>query len=303
MRRLTTLLVLAVVVMATFVPSAPAQIVPAPPAPIAPPPELRPLLDLLGPPGTALTEPACATLGTLLGLGVVVVPGLPTTVETVTAIPLGGLPIDGRAELGAAVDLLLFVEGSGCGLLPLAAERTVCAADDGLLSPLRLPDLPVESTGVPLDPGDFVPILPPPAGTVVDTFGVLATIGVPGAREVADALDAVGDCGLRARFTAFGIPPAAPADPALPTIPPAPAVGGSHQPASPSAGPVGRVAPRSAVPAPRSAVPRASFAPRQVTGASRAAPDPAPGWLAGLVAVALAALVHRALAPRRGGLH
>ena len=107
---------IAVTVLATT-PVAHAQVLPQPPPIPAPPPQLQPLLDLLAPVGGVVAQPGCAALGTVLGLGALAVPGLPGTIEQQTGIPLSGLPIALQPELLSFVNTLLYVQGSGCGLL------------------------------------------------------------------------------------------------------------------------------------------------------------------------------------------
>jgi len=187
-------------------PAATAQILPPPPAIPAPPAELKPLLELLSGPGGLVTEPGCAALGTVLGLGALVIPGLPGTIEAQTGLSLAGLPIDLQPELLSLVNTLLFVQGSGCGLLPLAAERTVCAPDDALSAALEARSF-LNLPGLPVQLGDFVPVPAPTAGSVVDMFRTLARLNVPGAAEVVAAMNAVGDCELRTRFRNVEPPP------------------------------------------------------------------------------------------------
>ncbi len=263
---------------------------PLPPLP-TPPAELQPLLELLSGPGGILTEPGCAALGTVLGLGAVVVPGVPGTIEAQAGISLAALPIALQPELLRLVDTLLFVQGSGCGLLPLAAERVVCASDDDLDAALQqirqqlnlIPDLPVQV-------GDFVPVPAPTLGAVVDTVRVLARLGLPGAAEVSTALAEVGACGLRKRFTDV-VAPDIPADPvpAEPILaPPTPAsvprvtAPAFNRPAAPPAPPLGQIA-----------------VPAVTTRGDSPVADQLPRWLQILAVLALVAFLYRSLAPRR----
>jgi hypothetical protein len=287
----TRLLLVAVVTLAALTgPGARGELVPpAPPIPDTPA-ELDPLLELLAPLGGVVSQPGCAGLGTVLGLGTVVIPGIPGTLEQV-GVPLSVLPIELHPELLAIVDTLLFVQGSGCGLLPLAAERTVCASDDDLAVAAEQVRAGLNLPGLPLRIGDFVPPPVPTAGAVVDTVKVLAGLGVPGASEVAAALDDVGDCELRPRLLNLGVPAAV--DTAAPAAPP------RTEPVGPDL-PEGRT-PVLAAPAPQQP---AVVAPAdRPTGPIRVAPvrdeEEAPQWLRWCAVLALMAFLYRAVAPRR----
>ena len=168
-----------------------------------------------------VTEPGCAALGTVLGLGTIVIPGLPGTIEAQTGLPISGLPIALQPELLSLVNTLLFVQGSGCGLLPLAAERTVCVSDDDLTAALQQARPQLNLPGLPVQLGDFVPVPAPTAGSIVDMFRTLANLDVPGGAEVVAALNDVGECELRTRFTNVEAPPLPPAaglvPPSIPT--------------------------------------------------------------------------------------
>lgn len=282
----------AIAVLAATTPGAArAEILPPLPPLPTPPAELDPLLELLSGPGGVLTEPGCAALGTVLGLGAVVVPGVPGTIESQVGISLAVLPIALQPELLRLVDTLLFVQGSGCGLLPLAAERMVCASDDdmdGALQQIRqqlnlIPDLPVQV-------GDFVPVPAPTLGALVDTVRVLAELGLPGATEVSTALADVGSCGLRKRFTNVVAPelPADPVDaepiplPSAPGSPPGVTLPAFNRPAAPPTPPLGQIA-----------------VPAVTTPVESSLADQVPRWLQNLAVLSLIAFLYRSLAPRR----
>jgi hypothetical protein len=182
------------------------------------------LLDLLGGPAGVAAQPTCAVLGTALGLGTLAIPGLPGTIETQTGLPLSALPFALQPELLTLANTLLFVQGSGCGLLPLAAERTACATDDDLAAQLQALK-PPPTTGLPIDPFAFVPELVPPVGALVDAFRVLAAQGLPGAADVVTALEDAGPCEIRNRLRNIVPPALSPmSTPAAPSLPSAPTV-------------------------------------------------------------------------------
>jgi hypothetical protein len=283
----------ALVVLAT--PVAQADLLPPPPAIPTPPEELQPLLELLAGPGGIVTEPGCAVLGTVLGLGAIVVPGLPGTIEAQTGLALSGLPVALQPELLSLVNTVLFVQGSGCGLLPLAAERTVCATDDDLAASLAQVREQLSLPGLPVKVGDFVPVPAPTAGSIVDTFRVLATLSVPGAAEVVAALNEVGDCGLRTRFTNVE-PPTVPAEPT--PAPPTPPPPGPIAPASVPPARLPVLAPGPAVPAAPIATPSpAATAPTSTSALPTHVPESVPRWLQWLAIAALVAFLYRAISP------
>ncbi len=286
MRRLALVAAIALVVLVAM-PTARAQLLPPPPAIPTPPEQLEPLLEILSGPGGVVTEPGCAVLGTLLGLGTLVIPGLPGTIEAQTGIPLSTLPIALQPELLGVANTLLFVQGSGCGLLPLAAERTVCASDDDIAAAMTVRDR-LNLPGLPMRVGDFVPEPSPVAGSVVDSFRGLGRLGVPGAAEVVAALNDVGDCELRRRFTNIE-PPLLPAEPHAPSSPTHPTRASVARTELPTLDAL------PATPLPRTGVltaPVEEDGPQPVghTGAL-------PGWLQLLTVGALVAFLYRALAP------
>lgn len=295
--RLLLAATVAIVVMASTITAAPAQVLPEPP-PVPPTPEeLEPLLELLAVPGGALTEPGCAVLGTLLGLGVVVVPGLPGTIEGELGIPL---PPELGTELLTATKYLLYVQGAGCGLLPLAAARTVCSVDEQLLAPLAsLGDIEIP-TDVPVNPLDLLPEPVAPAGVLVDTFRLLAAHGVPGAAHVVSALEEEGDCELRDRSGDVPPPPSLPDEPASddPATPSPNSADGADAPAATPPGPRTPTSPTTVTgnaPLPETRGPLEQAAVPVVTTSIL---DEAPGWLLALIALALLWLVQTALRPR-----
>ena len=258
-------------------PTATAEILPPVPQLPAPPKELEPLLGLLAPVGGLVSEPGCAALGTMLGLGAVVIPGVPGTLEQ-GGVPLSGLPIALQPELLSFVNTILFIQGSGCGLLPLAAERTVCATDDDINAQAQQLRAQLNLPGLPVQVGDFVPVPSPTVGAIVDTFRVLATLGIPGATEVVAAFDDVGDCGLRTRLTNVE-PPEVPDNPtAGPALPPLPELATGVP--SPSLGPPA-VLPRAPV------LEAAPLVAGTVDDLPGPIPDAVPGWLQGLAVLAL----------------
>ena len=244
-----------------------------------------------------MTEPGCAALGTVLGLGTLVIPGLPGTIESTTGLPLATLPIALQPELAAFVDTLLFVQGSGCGLLPLAAERTVCASDDDLAAACTRRAQPAQPD----------PRLAGAAGRLLahpgpDRPGRSSTPSassppsrVPGAAEVVAALNEAADCGLRTRFTNVE-PPEVPPDPA-PVAPPSP-------PAPPAVAPlpVARAPVFAPVPVPLPVVvapAEVAIAPADATALPAPVSESVPRWLQWLAVAALVAFLYRALAPPR----
>ena len=198
------------------------------------------------------------------------------------------LPIALQPELLTFVDTILFIQSSGCGLLPLAAERTVCATDDEITAQARQVRTQLNLPGLPAQVGDFVPLPSPTAGAIVDTFRVLATLGIPGAAEIVTAFNDVGDCGLRARLTNVE-PPELPDNPTpAPAPAPLPAVTSPRSPTPPTfASPA--VLPRAPVLA---AAPAATN-----TGLPNPTSETLPRWLQALAVLALIAFLYRAIAP------
>ncbi len=286
----------AVLVFALTATPAPAQVLPDPP-PVPPTPEeLQPLLELIAVPGGAVTEPGCAALGTLLGLGVVVIPGLPGTIEGNLGLPV---PEELQPELLTATNYLLYVQGTGCGLLPLAAERTVCSVDEQLLAPLDKLHGIEPPRGLPVNPIDLVPEPVAPAGVLVDTVRILARRGVPGAAEVVAALEEQGGCELRDRSPNIEPPPPPPTTGRAGAAP-APITTTTMTTPTPDPPQTGQSAAGSgqesgATPEPptnRQAVEQA--APIVTTSAL----DDTPAWLLVLAALALIWLIQTSLRPR-----
>ncbi|MEY2426835.1 MAG: hypothetical protein QOI61_2407, partial [Actinomycetota bacterium] len=246
----------------------------------------EPVLEILSGPGGILTEPACAVLGGFLGLGTLALPGIPGTIEAQTGLPISSLPIALAPELLGVANMLLFVQGSGCGLLPLAAEHTVCASDDSIAAAMTVRDR-LNLPGFPLRVGDFVPEPSPIAGSLVDSFRALDRLGVPGAAEVATALNDVGDCELRRRAANLG-PPALQAEPKSPPPAAAPRLTKTEPARLPA---IDRLA---AAPLPRSEVLASPTA-------DRARPvrntNALPEWLQLFAVVALVALLYKATSP------
>lgn len=272
-----------------------AQVLPPPPPIPEPPEELQPLLEVLAPVGGTVTQPGCAALGTVLGLGALAIPGLPGTIEQQTGLPLSSLPIALQPELLAFVNTLLYVQGSGCGLLPLAAERTVCASDDEFAAAVNQVRAQLNLPGLPVNVGDFVPTPEPSAGSVIDTFHVLALLGILGARDVADALDAAGDCELRNRFANVE-PPPIPPDPVTPPIAPPP---GGPQEIPETAAPPARATPSAPAPPPVIGSPGTGPTTAPIAALPLPVTEHLPRWLQWLVVAALVAFLYRAVAPRR----
>jgi hypothetical protein len=284
-----------VAVLATT-PVARAQVLPQPPPVPTPPAQLQPLLELLAPVGGVVTQPGCAALGTVLGLGTLAIPGLPGTIEQQTGLPLSALPIALQPELLSFVDTLLYVQGSGCGLLPLAAERTVCASDDDIAAQAANVRAQLNLPGLPVQLGDFAPEPAPTAGAIVDTFRVLATLGVPGAADVVAALNNAGTCELRTRFTNVE-PPPVPPDAAYTSPPAPPMLADDVAPLPVPAAPVFNAVP-AAAPARATAPTQIAAAPARVSGLP-AIGQAIPNWLQWLAVAALIAFLYRAIAPAR----